>query len=170
MICSQTNIHAADAFSCIPMFTSTGTTAMEELERFHYSYLNQDYNTDVLNSWTSGGCMDEIYSRLGYRLLVTTASFSPNLFIPGGDVAYSLILSNNGYSRPLQKYRFRLRFKSTDVECIMEDSSVDTRTWYANESHTVSGVARLPVDMPDGSYAVHLELAVSIFRFPWFPH
>ena len=114
--------------------------------------------------------MDEIYSRLGYRLLVTTASFSPNEFIPGGDVAYSLTFSNNGYSRPLQKYRFRLRFKSTDVECIMEDSSVDTRTWYANESHTVSGVARLPVDMPDGSYAVHLELAVSIFRFPWFPH
>ena len=47
------------------------TTAMEELERFHFSYLNWDYNLDVLNSWSGvEGCIDNVMSHLGYQLVI----------------------------------------------------------------------------------------------------
>lgn len=45
----------------------------------------------------------------------------------------------------------------------MEHSDVDVRTWYANDAdvYAISGVARLPTNIPDGSYAVYMVIAVS---------
>ena len=79
------------------------------------------------------------------------------------DVSYSLDIQNKGYSRPIIGHRFRLRFIATDLECMMEDSTVDVRTWYASDTatYTISGIARLPNMIPDGSYSVYLDLAVS---------
>ena len=79
------------------------------------------------------------------------------------DVSYSVNIQNRGYSRPIGEYRFRLWFISTDIECMMEDSTVDVRTWYASDTaiYAISGIARLPNMIPDGSYSVYLDLAVS---------
>ena len=109
--------------------------------------------------------MDEISSKLGYRIVITSAQISPNEFIPGQDLSYSISFENRGYSRPLHDYRFKLRFISSNgVECVMEDSSVDLSSWYASdtETYTASGIARLPTTMTDGTYNVFLELSVSI--------
>ena len=144
------------------------TVATNELARFHYSYLNQDYNLDVLNSWVNGGCMDEVTSHLGYRLVITSAMVSPVEFIPGGDVSYSISIENRGNAAPIHHHLFRLVFVSTHSvtgqvtqECSMVDSSVDIRTWYASGTaiYTITGMARLPNNIPDGLYDVYLDLA-----------
>ena len=81
--------------------------------------------------------MDEISSKLGYRIVITSAQISPNEFIPVQDLSYSISFENRGYSRPLHDYRFKLRFISSNgVECVMEDSSVDLSSWYASDTET----------------------------------
>ena len=82
------------------------------------------------------------------------------------DVSYSINIKNTGYARPTNEYRVRLKFVSTDEECTMDHSDVDIRTWYANDTdvYAISGVARLPTNIPDGSYAVYMVIAVSKWR------
>lgn len=45
-------------------------TATKELAMFHWTYLNQDYNEDVLNVWKNQGCYEDVHWRLGYRLTI----------------------------------------------------------------------------------------------------
>ena len=45
-------------------------TATKELRELHFSYLNQDYNEDVLDSWRDDGCFFDIALHLGYRLVL----------------------------------------------------------------------------------------------------
>jgi hypothetical protein len=47
--------------------------ASAELARYHYSYLNRDYLTDVLDSWGQAG-LDEAAKRLGYRFVMINSS------------------------------------------------------------------------------------------------
>ena len=138
-------------------------SATDEMRRFHYTYLNRDYQPDVLNSWNVGGCIDEVSSNLGYRLVVTSSQISGNEFVPGGVVSYLITFENRGYSRPLHDRKFRLRFVSSDLECVMEDTSVDVRTWWPSNigSYTVLGVAGLPDNIVDGQYNMYLDLSVS---------
>ena len=133
--------------------------AKEELELFHYTYLNSGYNQDVLASWTED-CMDEITARLGYRLVLHTGSFGPSA-APGGTVPYSILLSNVGYAAPVTKRPFQLvlRETATGAVCAATDSAVDVRTWFGGEIHDVEGNLVLPTDLPEGTYDLYLNLA-----------
>ena len=81
--------------------------AKEELELFHYTYLNSGYHQDVLGSWTAEGCLQEIAARLGYRLLLKIGSFGSSA-APGGTVPYSIQIENVGYAAPVNKRPFQL--------------------------------------------------------------
>lgn len=39
---------------------------MAEMRLFHYTYINNEYHGDVIASWESGGCFDDVRYRLGY--------------------------------------------------------------------------------------------------------
>ena len=149
------------------------STALVELSQLHYSYLNEDYNAAVISGWTSGGCLDEIRSKLGYKLIVTAADISSSV-PPGGYVTYSLTVKNVGYAKPLHNRSFLLKFVSDELNCQMVDASVDIRLWRPSESdtYTVSGVASLPDMVAEGTFAVYLDLAVSLLRFTFhrIPH
>ena len=142
------------------------STALVELSQFHYSYLNEDYHADVIAGWTSGGCLNEISSKLGYKLIVTAADFSSSV-LPGGYVIYSLTVKNVGYAKPLHNRRFSLKFISDELICQMVDTSVDIRLWRPSDSdtYTVSGAASLPDVVVEGTFAVYLDLAVSLLGF-----
>jgi len=107
--------------------------------------------------------MDEIKSRLGYQMVVTSKQVTSSTVAPGGDLSYTVTLKNQGYARPIYDRKFRLKFISDSQECTVEDPSVDVNKWYASatDTYTVSGVASLPADIPAGSYNVYLDLAVS---------
>jgi hypothetical protein len=48
--------------------------ALRELAYQHFNSLNSGYHPDVLNGWTSSGCMPEIQRRLGYRFRLMESS------------------------------------------------------------------------------------------------
>ena len=45
-------------------------TATTELEELHFSYLNQAYHPNVISSWKTDGCFNDIHRYLGYRLVL----------------------------------------------------------------------------------------------------
>ena len=53
-------------------------SASAEMARYHYSYLNSDYNQDVLDSWGEDG-LEETRQRLGYRLALTEGQFTDDV-------------------------------------------------------------------------------------------
>ncbi|KAE9547359.1 hypothetical protein FO519_009428, partial [Halicephalobus sp. NKZ332] len=71
--------------------------ALSELKYFHWSYLNTDYNSDVLKGFISGGCMDQIKKSLGYRFELVNGTFTQSANI-GGSFPLALTIRNSAYS------------------------------------------------------------------------
>ena len=71
-------------------------SASAELERYHYSYLNRDYNQDVLNSWGEAG-LEETAQRLGYRFVMTSSTVTPQA---DGSATVSVDVRNDGWAAP----------------------------------------------------------------------
>ncbi len=55
------------------------TNAKAELAKYHWTYMNKDWGTQILDKWASQGCRPEVDRRLGYRLSLTAASLPTSL-------------------------------------------------------------------------------------------
>ena len=150
-----------DAFSPQNDCSSTDTLAYAdtELERMHYTYLNAQYNNDVNNDWVSGGCMDEIKIRLGYRFEMQQSSLT-DAAQPGQTVDLSIEMKNVGYASP---------FNHRGLEFILRDTNTmqlwkvklpfDPRTWYsADSSYHLNSTVCIPGEVPFGIYEALLHL------------
>lgn len=129
-----------------------------ELARFHWSYLNRDYNTQVLNEWDSQGCFDEITLKLGYRYELLSGTYSEAVQ-PGGTFSFDLDLQNIGYANPYnpRKIEVILRNQSTD-EKYKIDVDQDLRLWTLGETTSLSFTAGIAESMPEGNYDLLLNL------------
>jgi len=143
--------------TCNPSIYSECPNANEELERFHWSYLNIDYHRGVLNSWREGNCYEEIVRRLGYRFSLVDGQFD---IYSGNERALglSLTLSNDGYAAP---------YNPRDVEIIMKHESgaeftstidSDPRFWLPGK-HKIKTLIKFAPDAPEGNYSLYLKLA-----------
>lgn len=78
----------------------TCTASQKDLTDYHWTYLNKDYNTDVLNGWKKSGCYNNIIARLGYRLVMTDLFYSRD-FAAGKPCSVTLRFYNTGYAAPM---------------------------------------------------------------------
>ncbi len=133
-------------------------TALEELARFHWSYLNRDYNRTVLGSWTSGGCMEDVQRRLGYRLALLESDLTSRVH-PGGAFSVDIEIVNDGWAAP---------FNARGVELILRERGSghryaaaldeDVRFWSAGDTTSINAVLGIPKDAVSGTYDVLLYL------------
>ncbi|MGW0231192.1 DUF4832 domain-containing protein [Actinopolymorpha singaporensis] len=127
-------------------------SAEAEMARYHYSYLNSDYNKDVLGSW--GANLEEARQRLGYRLRLATGSFADGVR-PGRSFTVKLGLRNDGFAAPYNPRSVRLiltgEHRSYEVPL-----AVDPRRWEPGTSIEVN--ARVCAGLPPGRYALSLDL------------
>lgn len=126
-----------------------------EMERFHYGYLNSEYHQAVLGRWESEGCLDEIDSRLGYRLSLVSAKL-PEAARPGGTFSFELVLQNLGFAA-LTNPRPVVLVLSGEGERYEAELPADPRLWLPGE-HTLSASLRLPAELAPGSYRLSLWL------------
>lgn len=130
-----------------------------ELAQMHYSYLNAQYNNEVNNDWQSGGCMDDIKKRLGYRFELQQASFS-NSAQDNQVIDININLKNQGYAAP---------YNARGIEIILRNSlngdvwtatlNDDPRLWFAgNNTHTIQHQLCIPASMPAATYELLLNL------------
>jgi hypothetical protein len=128
-------------------------SAAAELARYHYSYLNTDYNRDVLGSWGEAG-IEEAKRRLGYRLALTEGSFTEGVR-PGRAFTVNLEVRNDGWAAP---------YNRRDVKLVLEGASksytvplrADPRQWAAGE--TTDLAVRACAAVPPGEYRLMLDL------------
>jgi hypothetical protein len=132
--------------------------ALSDLENYHWSYLNVDYNTDVLDIWSSGNCYDEIEKRLGYRIVLQEGWFttSPKA---GEEMDIVLNLKNIGFAAPMNPrgaYLVLTDEDGYDIESWPLGS--DPRFWMP-EYGTISIEKKitLPSDV-SGQVSLHLNL------------
>ena len=133
-------------------------TASQELALFHWSYLNRDWHPDVLDSWGTN-LTNTVKLKLGYRLVLQQGTYS-HAAQPGGDLAVTFTVKNEGWAAP---------FNPRQVELILRPAtsgaehafllSADPRFWLAgNTIYTVSQIISLPVNLPNGDYELLLNL------------
>ena len=133
-------------------------TATAEMARFHWSYINNGFQTTVLNNWRTQGCYETINQKLGYRLVLKDATLSSSAK-PGGGFAVNINLVNDGYAS---------MFNSRPVELVLRNDasgaltrialSADPRKWLPGQAINLSQTVTLPAGMASGNYSVLLNL------------
>ena len=136
---------------------SSCPTALAELARFHWSYLNTDYHPEVLAGWAAEGCRDEVARRLGYRLRLVSADLPATAFA-GGALPVRLALENAGFAAPINPRPVTVVLRHTLTgAAVTLPLAVEPRRWLPGP-HTIDASLRLPAALPPGAYELLLHL------------
>ncbi|MFF5085523.1 DUF4874 domain-containing protein [Actinoplanes sp. NPDC000266] len=108
--------------TCDVSARSAWSNARTEMARYHWTYLNPSFNTDVLDSWGAAG-RAEAGRRLGYRIRLVKAVL-PVTAKAGAKVTATITLVNDGYAAPARNRPVRLLAGSKIVTV-----PADLRTW-----------------------------------------
>ena len=129
--------------------------APKQMELQHYSYLNINYDTNVLNSWTKNGCMTEIKKRLGYRLVLQNAWITPDI-TAGSDVRTVFSISNDGFAAPINPRGLELVLvDSKGGKTVIPVKNENPRFWLAGKTRPFEVDFKAPAK---GSYTLYLNL------------
>lgn len=122
------------------------------MARYHYSYLNRDYNPDVLSSWGEDG-LTEAARRLGYRFVLLNSTVTP---LTRGRAKVVAQLRNDGWAAP---YRSRLAHLVLRDEkhtyYVNFTGNADIRNWAAG---TTVDLKALVKSVPTGTYRMYLAI------------
>ncbi len=142
--------------TCNPSAQSNCVNSVEELERFHWTFLNLDYHQGVLNQWKDEGCWDEVATKLGFRYELMNAHLQKDAK-PNGKLEFSIQLRNTGWANPSNPYTIQLNLRNTStLEVYSYTINEDLRKWPLGETHTLNVMAGLPSGIPNGNYDLSL--------------
>ncbi|HXK18853.1 MAG TPA: DUF4832 domain-containing protein [Polyangiaceae bacterium] len=128
-------------------------SAIAEMTKMHFSYINREFQADVLTSWQP--CMNEIEKRLGYRLLLKTAEL-PEMVKPGGSFTFTAQLENQGFAAPFNARPVYLVLRGGNVNQHVLLGKADPRRWLTGGG--IQARVRLPSSLPAGTYTLGLWL------------
>lgn len=137
--------------TCAQSHRSGCATALTEMERLNYSYLNSHYHPDVLNDWKADGCYDEIKMGMGYRLELILAEL-PQQVRPGGRFTAKVVLRNRGFAAPFNYRPLFLVLSNEEASHQVQLDRVDAREWQPGVEHQFVVTLQLPMDITEGSY------------------
>lgn len=134
------------------------STALAEMQKFHWSYLNFDYNPSVISGFQANNCFSDIQNRLGYRFTMVNATLPQTASI-GAVMPVTLKIKNTGFASPYnqRKVYLVLRNASTGQEYSVA-LNTDPRLWAAGVEQTITENVTLPTNMVGGSYKLFLKL------------
>jgi hypothetical protein len=141
--------------SCAEDQRNACDVSIAEMERFHWTYINDEYHPAVLERWASEGCRDEMERRLGYRLLLQDATL-PAAVKPGGTFVLRLTVSNEGFAAPSSPRPVFVVLEGQGERWTVE-LPWDPRLWLPG-AHLVAARLRLPAALTPGSYRLALWL------------
>ena len=136
---------------------SIGSNAVYQMERLHFSFLNSGYESNVLDSWISGGYMTDIKRRLGYRFQFLDAVISNSVKL-GNALRFHLRLQNIGFAPLYNPYSLVLIIEKTDTKAKhYVQLPYDPRTWLPNQVITLDTLIRIPNGVSLGDYKLYLN-------------
>ncbi|MBN8650486.1 MAG: DUF4832 domain-containing protein [Cytophagales bacterium] len=126
-----------------------------ELSDMHYSFLNTAYNNQVNNDWVTGGCMENIKKKLGYRFVLKNGKF-PNQLEQGENLTVALELDNIGYASPYKYRPVQLILKNKTTQAtVVKEFTTDIRKWFTGAITLTESFA---LDAPAGEWELFLNL------------
>ena len=144
--------------TCEKASQSKGENAVSEMEKYHWTYLNNGYREEVTNMWRGDGTMDIIARRLGYRFVLDKAVLTPSPKVGQEYKAY-FVLRNVGFAAPNNKRDVELIFvdAASGKKYVYPQTAADPRFWLPEEEHTFTLACTL-ADMTPGQYKLYLNL------------
>lgn len=132
------------------------SSAMQEMQQFHWSFLNLDYYPEVIHGFQKNDCLQEIEQKLGYRLQLKSASL-PKVVGANDYLSISITLQNLGYAAPFnpRKVYVVLQNTATGAETKLP-LTTNIRTWFGSTEFTLNENLKLPENMPLGTYSLYL--------------
>jgi len=132
---------------------------ISELSRFHWSFLNLDYHTGVINDWKDEGCFEDIQKKLGYRFKLESM-YAQNEATQASVFDFKIKLTNEGWANPSKKHivKFILRNVASG-EKFEYASDTDLRFWNLNDTIIIDVHAGISETIPEGEY--DLLMAIS---------
>lgn len=85
---------------------------LKDLEDYHWTYLHDGYNLEVLGRWVTDGCMDEIKTKLGYRIVLKDVHYET--IKAGEPCKVTLRFYNKGYAAPMNPRQAWLVWETPD--------------------------------------------------------
>jgi Domain of unknown function (DUF4832)/Domain of unknown function (DUF4874)/Secretion system C-terminal sorting domain len=131
-------------------------SALTEMARFHWSYLNVDYNLDVIADWTTTNCFADIKNKLGYRFQLNSAQFPTSA---NGSLPVTIKLNNLGFASPFNERKCYIVLKNTISNAVFSiPMATDPRLWLGANEIVITENLTLPNTIPAGNYALYLNL------------
>ena len=137
---------------------------LQDMEDYHWTYLNSEYNTDVISRWRNTGCYDEIERRLGYRLSLSDV-WQTITAAAGEDFRVVLKIKNTGFSALINPRDVELVLVDGKGNKTVFEQEDDPRFWFAGETVTLdktvkipadaSGICKLYLNLPDPKETLH---------------
>lgn len=133
-------------------------SAIAEMKKFHWSFLNADYNTDVIDEFVAQNCYSEIEKNLGYRFQLISGIF-PQAVNLGNPLSVTLKLKNLGNAAPFNERKAYVVLKNTVTnEVFSIRLTVDPRLWLGPNEISISENLTLPAGLTVGTYKMYLSL------------
>jgi hypothetical protein len=132
-------------------------SALADMARFHWSFINTDYLGDTINQWKAQGCYETMQRKLGYRLQLVSGSFSQSIGV-GGAIGVSLKLRNTGFAAPFNPRALELVLRAKAGGALYRLAlSADPRTWLPGADVDVTEQVQAK-DAPAGTYDLLIAL------------
>jgi hypothetical protein len=128
-------------------------SATAEMRMLHWSYLNAEYNQDVLGRWDDQGCGEDVERDLGYRFNVVAAAHSESV-PPGGELEVGFDIDNTGYAAPYNARPLHVVVRGNG-RVLTAKLARDARELQPGTTTTRTKL-RLPADLEPGEYQVAL--------------
>ena len=109
---------------------------LKDLEDYHWTYLHDGYNMEVLNRWKTDGCFAEIQSRLGYRLVLSDVHYEA--IEAGKRCKVTIRMENKGFAAPMNPREAWLVWVTPDGKKEKSFLGADARTWQPGYNAVVS--------------------------------
>jgi Domain of unknown function (DUF4832)/Domain of unknown function (DUF4874) len=124
---------------------------------YRLAYLNRNYYLPFFDSWTAGGCMDDIARKMGYRMELQKLEYSASV-ARGGTVTAALTLRNTGWARLMNDRPLVIRLETGQGQVVHTEtaSSRALRLLGAGQSERVLASTVLPSSVPAGRYRITL--------------
>ncbi|OWY19882.1 hypothetical protein C7N43_19705, partial [Sphingobacteriales bacterium UPWRP_1] len=132
--------------------------ALHEMERFHWTYCNDYYHPNVIAQWNSGGCLEDIKRRLGYRFTLLNGTFTQTAK-PGNAFTLQLALQNTGFAAPVNPRNVALLLRNTLTQQVYTCPlpNANPRYWFGGTTVTLFETIGIGC-LPDGQYQALLYL------------
>lgn len=132
-------------------------TALAEMERMHFSFINRDWHPDVTRRWQADGCGAVMERRLGYRFVLERAEL-PARVRAGAPFRVRVTLRNDGWAAMFNPRPVRLVVAGAGGRAALDFAGVDPRRWAPGQRVSVEGSFELPAGVAPGELRLALWL------------